>query len=173
MTQTWNIDVAHSHVAFSVRHMVIAKVRGQFTKFAGAIQSEGDSFKTFSANIETASIETGVGDRDKHLKSADFFDAEKHPSITFASKSISQNGSELKVTGDLSIHGVTKEVVLTGEYSGQGKDPWGNTRAAFQARTAIERKDFGLSWNQALEAGGLLVGEKVDIEIDVEAILAK
>jgi polyisoprenoid-binding protein YceI len=171
--ETWAIDSSHSGIHFSVRHLVIAKVRGQFTRWSGSVLlQDGDLGRgTARAVIDATSIETGVADRDTHLKSADFFDVANHPEITFESKSVGMRGAErLSVTGDLTIRGVTREVVLDVEYSGQTKDPWGNVRAAFTAKTSVDRKDFGLTWNQVLEAGGVMVGDRIDIEIEVEAV---
>ncbi len=175
-TKSWNVDLTHSSVGFSVRHMVISKVRGRFAKWSGAVAlDENDLTKSsVDVHIETASIDTGVADRDGHLKSADFLDVEKFPEITFKSKRVEKlSDTHLRVTGDLAVHGVTKEVPLEVELGGVGKDPWGNTRAGFTAKTHIDRKEFGLSWNQVLEAGGLLVGERIDIDIEVEAVKAK
>jgi polyisoprenoid-binding protein YceI len=172
-TETWNIDASHSSIHFSIRHLVIAKVRGQFTKWSGAFTVDGTDFTTaqVSATIDSASIETGVADRDKHLKSADFFDVATFPEITFKSTRVEGNGKEhWKLIGDLTIHGVTREITLQVEHSGGAKDPWGNQRLGFAAKTSIERKEFGLTWNQVLEAGGVMVGDRVDIEIDLEAV---
>lgn len=171
----YTIDSAHSSVAFSVRHMVVAKTRGRFTKFSGsfAFDPEDASKSHVDVAIDVSSIDTHEAQRDGHLKGADFFDAEKFKELTFKSKRVEGSGSDLRVTGDLTIKGVTHEVTLDVEYNGAGKDPWGNERAGFSAKTSINRKDYGLTWNQALETGGLLVGEKVEIEIDVEALKEK
>jgi polyisoprenoid-binding protein YceI len=173
--KTWNVDVAHSAVSFTVRHMVIAKVRGRFTKFSTRLElDEKDLTKsTVEVRIDAASIETGVGDRDNHLRSPDFFDVEKFPELTFTSKRVERVGDDrYRVVGDLTIHGVTREVPLEVEVGGTTKDPWGNERAGFNARTHIDRRDYGLVWNKAIEAGGVMVGDKVDIEIDLEAVRA-
>ncbi len=172
-TETWNIDASHSSIHFSIRHLVIAKVRGQFARWSGSFTVDNEDFSRgqVTATIDAASIETGVADRDKHLKSADFFDVAQFPEITFKSTRVENAGKEhWKVIGDLTIHGVTREVTLQVEHSGGAKDPWGNQRLGFSAKTSIERKEFGLSWNQVLEAGGVMVGDKVDIEIDLEAV---
>ena len=171
----WNIDLSHSGVQFSVRHVVISKVRGRFTRFTGAIDFDAaaPASATIRASIEAGSIDTSEAKRDGHLRSAEFLDVDKFPAITYASKSITPAGEgRFQVTGDLTLHGVTREVVLDAEYLGAGKDPWGAQRAGFAARTRIDRKDFGLKWNQLLEAGGVLVGENIDIELEIEAVAA-
>lgn len=172
---TWNIDASHSGIHFSIRHLVIAKVRGKFTKFSGAIELDDADMTKSKVNVEidVASIDTAEPQRDGHLKSPDFFDVEKFPKAAFASKSIKKNGEEYDVTGDLTVHGVTKEITLRSTFEGKGKDPWGGERVAFGAKTTLNREDFGLKWNQALEAGGVVVGTKVELEIEVEAVKAK
>jgi len=174
-TQIWNADTSHSGVHFSVRHMVIAKVRGSFNAWTGSIAlDDSDITKSrVTAEIDVASIDTSEPKRDGHLKSPDFFDVEKFPKMTFASTKISGDSGHFKVTGDLTLHGVTKEVTLEVTHEGGGKDPWGNERQAFSAKGSLNRVDFGLKWNQALEAGGVLVGEKVELEIEVSAIKGK
>lgn len=175
LIKDWNIDLSHSGVGFAVRHMVISKVRGRFATFGGAIKlDEADLTRsTIDLSIDATSIDTGIADRDKHLRSADFFDVDNFPALTFKSKRIEKvSDTRYTLVGDLTIRGVTREVLLDVEYGGQGKDPWGNVRAGFTAKTHIDRKDFGLQWNQVLEAGGVLVGERVDIEIEVEAVKA-
>ncbi|QSQ19046.1 YceI family protein [Pyxidicoccus parkwayensis] len=175
-TTNWNIDTTHSGIHFSVRHMVIAKVRGSFQKFSGvvALDEQDVTNSSVSVTIDTASINTGVEQRDNHLRSADFFEVEKFPAITFQSTKVEKSGgSGLKVTGKLTIRDVTREVVLEAEQLGTGKDPWGNTKAAFEAKTSIDRRDFGLQWNQALETGGVLVGEKIEIALEVQAVKAQ
>lgn len=170
---TWNIDTTHSGIHFSVRHMVFAKVRGRFANWSGTVElDENDiSRSVVDVEIDAGSIDTGVTDRDNHLRSGDFFDAEAFPKLRFRSKRIESVGGErYQIVGDLTIRGVTREVVLETEYGGQAKDPWGNQRAAFTATTSLNRKDFGLTWNQVLETGGLLVGERVDIELEVQAV---
>jgi polyisoprenoid-binding protein YceI len=172
-SERWEIDSSHSSVHFSVRHLVIAKVRGTFTRWSGTVQiPDGDFSKaTVAVTIDASSIDTGVADRDAHLKSPDFFDASQYPELRFVGKRVRLgSGNESEVVGDLTIKGTTREVVLRVEQHGQTKDPWGNVRAAFTAWTSIDRKDFGLTWNQALEAGGVMVGDRVDIEADVEVV---
>lgn len=172
---TYTIDNAHSDIGFSVRHMVFAKVRGHFTKWtANLVLNESDVAKSsVDVSIDSASIDTREAQRDGHLRSGDFLDAEKHPKITYKSRRIEgTGGKKYKVIGDLTIHGVTREVPLEVEETGRGKDPWGNHRIGFSARTSIERSAFGLKWNQALETGGVLVADRVDIELDIEAVSA-
>jgi len=174
-TNNWNLDTVHSGINFSVRHMVVSKVRGRFTKFTGNVElDEGDLARSVvEATIDASSIDTGTGQRDDHLRSADFFDVERFPEIRFRSTQIEKLGEDrYRLTGDLTIRDVTRPIALEAEYGGRGKDPWGNERAAFSATTAIKRSDYGLTWNQALEAGGILVGERVDIELDVQAVRA-
>ncbi len=170
----YEIDPAHTSVEFSVRHMMISNVRGEFTKTAGTITINGEdpgSLK-IEATIDAASVATRVDRRDAHLKSPDFLDVGKYPTITFKSKKVEPAGTgKWKLTGDLTIHGVTKEVVL--DVTGPTReitDPMGNKRVGASATTTISRKDFGLTWNKALEAGGVLVGDDVAIQIDVEAV---
>lgn len=172
---TWTIDPAHTGIHFIARHMMFTKVRGSFKSFHGTLElDEADLTKSkVDVTIDSASVDTGEPKRDGHLKSADFFDVEKFPSLTFKSKSIAKKGQDYAVTGDLTIHGVTKEIVLDAEFEGKGKDPWGNEKTAFSAKTAINREDFGLKWNQVLEAGGVLVGTKIEIELDVQAVAPK
>lgn len=171
---SYTIDTSHSNVEFSIRHLVIAKVRGRFTRFTGALELDPDDItrSRVTAEIEVASISTNEDKRDAHLRSADFFDAENHPLMTFVSKRVEVVGPLLHVTGDLSIRGTTREVVLRVDQLGTAKDPWGNQRAAFSAATSIDRKQFGLHWNQVLEAGGVMVGDKVEISLDIEAVQA-
>ncbi len=171
----WDIDVGHSAIHFWVRHMVISKVHGRFAKWSGSIELDPQDLTRSSVDvhIDTASIDTQVADRDTHLKSADFLDVANHPELAFASKRIEKLGEGYRVTGDLTIRGVTREVTLDAEYAGLAKDPWGNQRAGFSAKTALDRRDWGLTWNAALETGGLLVGEKVEISIELEAVKAQ
>jgi len=175
-TTTWNIDPVHSTAEFKVKHMMISNVKGQFTGISGVFKlDEGDLTNSrIEAAIEAASINTREADRDAHLKSADFLDVEKFPRLTFVSTSIRRTAThELELHGDLTIHGVTRNVVFAVEGpTPQVNDPWGNTRIGFSAHTKINRKDFGLTWNTALEAGGILVGEEVTITLDVEAVKA-
>jgi polyisoprenoid-binding protein YceI len=171
-TNRWDIDVGHSAIHFWVRHMVISKVHGRFARWSGAIDLDPQDLARSSVEvkIDAASIDTQVADRDAHLRSPDFLDVAKHPEITFRSKRVAKSGGGLLVTGDLSLHGVVREVTLEAEFAGTGKDPWGNERAGFSAKAALDRRDYGLVWNAALETGGVLVGEKVEIAIELEAV---
>ena len=172
LSAPWEFDAAHTGVHFKVRHLMVSYVRGDFEKFSGKIvYDEGDITKsTADITIEAASINTRVAKRDEHLRSPDFLDAAKYPTITFKSKRVEKAGDgKLKMTGDLTIRGVTKEAVLDIEGpTPPVKDPWGNTRVGGTATTKINRKDFGLTWNAALETGGVVVGDDVDISIDME-----
>lgn len=174
-TTTWQIDPQHSEVGFEVAHMMFAKVRGRFDDFAGEITlgAEGaieDS--RVDAEVQIASIDTGQAQRDEHLRSPDFFDVESFPTLTFASTSVQPTGDgDLRVTGNLTIHGVTREVELMVSQTGSGVDPWGNERAGFTGETVIDRRNFDLTWNQALETGGILVGNDVKIRLEIQAIL--
>jgi polyisoprenoid-binding protein YceI len=175
-TTTWNIDPTHTGIHFSVRHMVVAKVRGSFKAFSGTVQLDPQSpaGASVSARIEAASIDTGVEQRDGHLKSPDFFDVAKFPALTFQSTKVEPaGGSNLRVTGNLTIRDITRPIVLEVEQLGVAKDPWGQQRAAFEAKTSIDRREFGLTWNQALEAGGVLVGDKIEISLEVQAVQAQ
>ncbi len=170
---TWKIDSAHSEVLFYVRHMMISTVRGRFNTINGTVDfnEENPVESQVRVEIDAASVDTREKQRDDHLRAPDFLDVEQYPTITFASKRIEQVGDDRgKLIGDLTIHGVTKEVVLDATYAGQAKSPWGTTSAGFGASTEINRKDFGLTYNAALETGGVLVGEKVKIEIELEMI---
>ncbi len=171
-TERWEIDSSHSGIHFSVRHLVIAKVRGQFSRWSGAVVvPDGDFARaTVEAVIDPSSIETGVADRDAHLKSPDFFDVAQFPEVIFKASRVEPAGDDLRLVGQLTIKGITREIALDVEQLGQLKDPWGNQRVAFSAKTAIDRKDFGLAWNQVLETGGLAVGERVTLEIEIEAV---
>jgi len=168
----WEFDPDHTGVQFKVRHLMVSSIRGEFEKVTGKIvYDEADVTKsTADITIDTASISTRLAKRDEHLRSPDFLDVAKYPAITFKSKRVEKAGNgTLKMTGDLTIHGVTKEVVLTVEGPTPAiKDPWGNRRVGGQATTKISRKDFGLAWNEALETGGVVVGDEVEITIDVE-----
>jgi polyisoprenoid-binding protein YceI len=173
---SYTIDTSHSDVGFSVRHMVFAKVRGHFDKWSAklAFDAESPGESSVSVEIDAGSIDTREEKRDGHLRSPDFLDAEKFPKLTYKSKSVERAGEgHYKVSGTLTIRDVSKDVVLDVEETGRGKDPWGNARIGFLAKASINRGDYGLKWNQALEAGGVLVGEKVEIEIDVQAIEKK
>jgi polyisoprenoid-binding protein YceI len=175
-TTTWNLDPVHSVAEFKVKHMMISNVKGQFTGITGVLTLDESQIANsrVEATIDASSIQTRDAQRDGHLKSADFFDVEKYPSLTFQSTKIERTGEdELAVTGDLTIHGVTRAVVFKVEGpTPPNKDPWGNTRIGLSADTKINRKDFGLTWNAALEAGGILVGDEVTITLDVQLIKA-
>lgn len=173
-TGTWVIDTAHTNLGFSARHAMVAKVRGQFADFAGTFTIDGDNLAASSAEltIQAASIETKNADRDAHLKSADFLDVEKFPTLTFVSTKVTPVDAEtVVVTGDLTIHGVTKPVDVTYEFTGISKDPWGNTKIGFEGTTTLSRKEFGLVYNAALETGGVLISDDIKLAIDVEAAL--
>lgn len=173
---TWNIDPAHSSAQFKVKHMMISNVKGEFTKITGKLElDEEDITKSRVENsIDANSINTRELQRDGHLKSSDFLDVEKYPALTFKSTSLQKKGNgDLAVTGDLTIHGVTRPVTLeVEESSAPVKDPWGGTRMGVSATTKINRKDFGLTWNTALETGGIMVGDEVAITLDVEFVKA-
>ncbi|WP_246956638.1 YceI family protein [Brachybacterium sp. Marseille-Q7125] len=162
---TWTLDPTHTSAAFTVRHAGISKVRGQFTEPSGTLTvGEGGKDLAVNVTLQTASIDTGNADRDNHLRSADFFDAEQFPTVTFVSTTMEDG----EMTGDLTLHGVTKSVTVDYEYEGAATDPFGVYRAGFTGSTKISRKEFGLTWNAALEAGGVLVSDEVRIQIEVE-----
>jgi polyisoprenoid-binding protein YceI len=170
---SWQIDPAHSQIQFSVRHMMISNVRGRFENFTGAIEfEEKDPTRSLvEVQIETASINTRETQRDSHLKSPDFLNAEKYPYLSFKSKRVEKiDDSHGRVIGDLTIRDVTKEVALDVEYAGQAKSPWGTVSAGFSATAKINRKDWGLTYNQVLETGGVMVGDVVNITIDLEIV---
>lgn len=175
---TWNIDPAHSLVELSAKHMMITTVKGRFSDVKGTIEIDEASPDRSSVSVEigVASIDTGVGQRDDHLRSADFLDAETYPAITFRSRrvdgALKAEGDTFRVEGDLTIRGTTRPVVLEAAYEGRGQDPWGGQRVSFSATTKIDRRDFGLTWNQALETGGILVGNEIKISIEVQAVKA-
>jgi polyisoprenoid-binding protein YceI len=171
----YTVDPSHSTVEFVVRHLMISKVRGRFAKFDGQIELAPDSDlpQSVSATIDVASIDTREEQRDTHLRSADFFEAETYPTIAFESTHVEGTPGEFSLYGNLTIHGVTKEVVLTGSFEGRGADPWGGQRVAYEAHTTINRKDFGLTWNAALETGGVVVSDEVRLELAVEGVLQK
>ncbi len=174
-TTTWNIDPAHSSAEFKVKHMMISNVKGSFSGLSGALteHASDSTLSSVEASIPVATISTGDPQRDGHLKSAEFFDAEKYPTLNFKSTKVVRQGDAYEVTGDLTIHDVTKPVTFAVDGpSAPGKDPWGNTRIGLSATTKINRKDFGLGWNAALETGGFLVGEEIAITLDVEFIKA-
>ena len=171
---TWTIDPEHSYVGFKVRHLMVSNVKGSFTTFDGTVDlDDKDVAKSkVVVNIDANSIDTNVQKRDDHLRSADFLDVAKYPAMTFTSKKIAQSGKDrLAITGDLTLRGVTREVVLDTEtLAPESKDPWGNIRRGTTATTTINRKDFGLSWNAALETGGVVVGDEVAIVLEIEMI---
>lgn len=171
---TWAIDPDHSNVGFKVKHLMISNVKGSFDKYAGTVEiDDKDITKSkVEVSIDTNSINTNVQKRDDHLRSVDFFDVAKYPAMTFVSKKVARVGNDrLKVTGNLTLHGITREVVLDVEGpTKESKDPWGNIRRGATATTKINRKDFGLLWNKALETGGVVVGEEVQITLEVEMI---
>jgi polyisoprenoid-binding protein YceI len=173
ISMAWNIDAAHSHVTFSIRHMIVSTVKGRFNVLSGTLEINpaNPANSWVQAEVDAASIDTGESNRDKHLQAPDFFDVEKYPKITFKSTKVEPvRDNEYKVTGDLTMHGVTKLVVFDVEYSGEVKDPYGFRRAGFSGKTKINRKEWGLTWNALLEAGGAMVGDEVKIEIDLEAV---
>ncbi len=174
-TTKWNFDLSHSSVNFHVRHLMVSKVHGRFSLWGGSLEIDNDDItkSKVDVSIDATSVDTKEEKRDAHLRSADFFDVEKFPALTFKSTSVEKVGDEeIAVTGDLTIHGVTKSVKLAVELGGVAKDPWGGTRTGFSAKTSINRKDFGLGWNSVLETGGVLVGEKVEITLEIEAVQA-
>lgn len=169
----WLIDTVHTHVGFSVKHLMVSTVRGQFGSYRGTLKLDPTDFtkSTFEGEIDVESISTGNEQRDAHLRTNDFFDAPNHPKIAFKSTRIeSRGGDDYLVTGDLTIRGVTKEVALEVEFAGTAKSPYGKTVAGISAHGSINRKDFGVNFNAVLEAGGVMIGEKVKLEIEVEAV---
>ena len=172
VTGTWTIDPLHSEVGFSVRHMMVSKVRGKFTKFSGElVTGENPLASSVAAEIDLASIDTGAEQRDGHLRSPDFFDTENHPVMSYRSTGIRAKGDGYVVDGELTLKGVTKNVPLTLELNGFGPDPYGGTRAGFTASGEINRQDFGVTWNAAMEHGGVVVSDKVNILLEIEAVL--
>lgn len=168
---SWNLDTSHSRIGFAVKHMMISTVRGEFKAYSGTLELDEQDFtrSKISGSIEVASLDTRDEGRDQHLKGADFFDAEKYPTITFQSTRIeAKGGNDYVVHGDLTIRGVTRAVAIDAEYGGTHKNPWGATVTGLSGSAKINRKDFGLTWNMALETGGILVGEEVKLEIEVE-----
>jgi len=174
-TARYDVDPDHSTIGFSVDHMVVSKTRGQFMEYTGFIEMDPDAktVKTIEATIKTPSITTNHQKRDAHLKSPEFFDVEKYPTMTYKMKSYHKNGDGYTAVGDLTLHGVTKEITLAGNFNGVNKDPWGNTRAGFTAEGKVNRKDFGVNWNKALDNGGVIVGNEVLIKLDIECIKTK
>ena len=170
-TTKWAIDPTHSEITFKVKHLMISNVKGEFRTFQANIDGEDFTNSTISANIDTNSISTNNNDRDTHLKGPDFFEVEKYPEITFVSKSIKKvDDDEFKLVGDLTIKGTTKEITLDTEFGGYMKDPYGNEKAGFSINGKLNRKDFGLNWNAALEAGGVMVGNEIKINAEVQFV---
>ncbi|MDF2090739.1 YceI family protein [Knoellia sp. 3-2P3] len=168
-TGTWTVDASHTEVGFTARHLMVSKVRGSFSDVEGTVTvAEPFSASSVRAAVKLASVDTGSADRDAHLKSADFFDVENNPEMTFVSTEVTED----TLKGDLTIKGVTRPVVFDLEFGGVATDPWGNTKAGFEAEAEINRKDFGLEWNVALEGGGVLVSEKIKIKLDVQLLKA-
>ncbi len=168
---TWTIDASHSSAEFSVRHVMVGKTRGRFADFAGVLTIADDPLaSSVEATFQMASVDTHDAGRDTHLRSGDFFDVETFPTMTFTSTSVQPKGSDHALVGELTIKGVTRPVTLSLDFNGVAQDPWGGTRAGFSAETTIERKDFGLTWNATLDAGGVLVGDKVKIALEIEAV---
>jgi polyisoprenoid-binding protein YceI len=170
---TWTVDPSHSSVTFVARHLMVSKVRGSFGSFAGTITIADDLLASkVEATVDVASVTTGDSGRDEHLRSGDFFELEQFPTWSLVSTGLRADGDDYVMTADLTIKGVTRPVEFEVEFEGMATDPWGNVKAGFEAKTEINRTDFGLTWNAALEAGGVLVGEKVKIELDIQAVKA-
>ncbi len=173
LTGSWNLDPAHSRVGFVARHAMVTKVRGSFNEFEGtAVVGSGIEDTKIDLTIQVGSIDTRNADRDGHLKSGDFLEIEKYPTIAFHSTSVAAKGDTLEVTGDLTIKGVTKSVTVPFEFDGAAQDPFGNVRAGFEGSIAIQRSDYGITWNAALETGGVLVSDKITLEFEVSAVKA-
>jgi polyisoprenoid-binding protein YceI len=171
----WNLDPEHSTIEFRVTHMVVSKTTGRFTDYAGFIDmdAEAGNVTAIEATVKAGSINTNHEKRDAHIRNADFLDVEHYPTMTFKMKSYKKTAESFIAVGDFTLRGVTKEVTLVGRYNGSTKDPWGNTRAGFSAEGKLNRKDFGLIWNKTLDSGGLVVGDEVQIRLDIECIKAK
>jgi polyisoprenoid-binding protein YceI len=169
---TWDIDTVHSEVGFSVRHMMVSKVRGRFTAYSGQIVTGKNPLESsVSADIELGSIQTGAEQRDEHIRSADFFEVEKYPTMTYRSTGIRADGGDYVVDGDLTLKGVTKQVPLKLELNGFGPDPYGGTRAGFTATAEINRRDFGVNFSAPMQNGGAVVADKITINLEIEAVL--
>lgn len=168
----YDVDPVHSQIGFKVTHLMISSVRGEFSDYSASIDADpaAKTVKSVQATIKTASIDTRNQKRDDHLRSGDFFDAANYPEMSFKSTKVVGSGDDITVYGDLTIRGTTKPVELKGSFSGEAKDPWGYTRAGFAAKGEVNRKDFGLTWNKMLETGGVVVGDEVEISLDIEAI---
>ena len=171
-TGTYAIDASHSHVGFKARHLVVAKVRGSFSDFSGSVEIADDPLQSsVQVEVALASIDTGDDTRDGHLRSPDFFDVENHPTMTFRSTGVRPTGGErYDVDGELTVRGITRPLTLHVTFEGTAQDPWGGERAVFSATGKVNREEFGLTWNQALETGGVLVGKDIDLEIEAEVI---
>ena len=171
----WKLDHDHSRVGFQVAHMVVSKTNGKFTEYTGVVEMdpEAKEFKTIEAVIQTASVTTDHQKRDEHLRSPDFFDVQKFPTMTYTLKSYKKTGDEYTAVGDLTLLGVTKEITLVGTFNGVAEDPWGNTRAGFTASGKVNRKDFGMKFSKLLDSGGMLVGDEVKIILEIEVIKEK
>lgn len=172
ITGDYTIDPSHSRLGFSARHAMVTTVRGSFGEFSGTahVDAANPANSSTTVEIKTASIDTGSKDRDGHLVSADFFEAETHPDITFTSTSVERDGEDWTITGDLTIKGVTHSIAVPFEYTGSAQDPFGNVRIGFEGKATLSRKDWGLTWNAALETGGVLVSDKIKLEFDISAI---
>jgi len=171
----WNVDPEHSTIEFRVAHMVVSKTTGRFTDYMGFIDMDAETgiVKAIEATIKAESVNTNHEKRDAHLRNADFLDVERFPTMTYKMKSYKKTAESYTAIGDFTMRGVTKEVTLMGQYNGTSKDPWGNTRAGFTAEGKLNRKDFGMAWNKTLDSGGLVVGDEVQIRLDIECIKAK
>lgn len=170
----WTLDATHSEVEFAVRHLMISTVRGRFKKFTGSGTTDADGrLQSVRMEIDAASVDTNVEQRDGHLRSPDFFDVAKYPTITFESTRIVQHDTDITIEGNLTMRGVTRPITLRGEHTPPARDPWGNERAALAVTATINRKEWGLVWNQALETGGVVVSDEVKLRVEVEAVAAK
>ena len=174
-TARWDIDPDHSIIEFRVAHMVVSKTAGRFTDYSGFVEMDADAqtIKTIEATINAASINTNQAKRDAHLRNADFLDVDKYPTMTYKLKSYKKQGDSYTAVGDFTLRGVTKDITLVGTFNGVTKDPWGNSRAGFGAEGKLNRKDFGMIWNKTLDNGGLVVGDDVQIRLEIECIKAK